>query len=259
VSPQPRSIYVETSGEGPTTMLLLHGMGATGAVWRRVVEVLRPRWNGRVVVCDLPGHGASGSLEEYSPPVVAAAVAPAVPAGRPVLIVGHSFGGYVALLLAADQHGLDVSAVVATGVKVTWTADELERAAAFASRPPSWFDSFAEAQARYRKVAGLTEDITRDIEDLARGVVEVEGGFRLSHDPRSAAVSPPDMATAVETASAPTLLSRGETDPMVSRDELLTFSPDAVDIAGGGHNIHVQQPQAFVDHVLAFEVRSRRS
>jgi pimeloyl-ACP methyl ester carboxylesterase len=237
-------------------MLLLHGMGATGAVWRRVVDVLRTRWSGRLVVCDLPGHGASSPLEDYSPPVVAAAVARAVPAHGPVMIVGHSFGGYLAILLASDPDGLDVSAVVATGVKVGWTSDELDRAAAFASRPPSWFDSFAEAEARYRKAAGLTEDVTRDIEDLARGVVEVEGRFRLSHDPRSAAVSAPDMATAVEATLAPTLLSRGEADRMVSRDELLTFSPDAVDIPGGGHNIHVQHPQAFAEHVLAFEMRA---
>ena len=210
-------------------------------------------------MCDLPGHGASSPLEDYSPPVVAAAVARAVPADGPVVIVGHSFGGYVAVLLASDPDGLDVRAAVATGVKVSWTADELDRVAAFASRPPSWFDSFAEAEARYRRVAGLTEDVTHDIEDLSRGVVEIEGRFRLSHDPLSAAVGPPDMTTALEATSAPTLLSRGETDPMVSRDELLTFSADAVDIPGGGHNVHVQQPQAFVEHVLAFEIRARRS
>jgi pimeloyl-ACP methyl ester carboxylesterase len=60
------------------------------------------------------------------------------------------------------------------------------------------------------------------------------------------------MAGALEAASAPALLSRGVTDPMVSRDQLLMFSRHAIDIPGGGHNIHVQQPQPFVDHVLAF-------
>jgi len=237
-------------------MVLLHGMGATGAVWRRVVEVLPERCSGRVVVCDLPGHGASDQLEDYSPPAVAAAVAGAVAGALPgdglVALVEHSFGGYVALLLAADRHGLDVSAVVATGVKVSWTPDELERTATFASRSPSSFDSQADAEARYRKVAGLTEDVTGDVRDLARGVVEIEGRFRLSHDPRSAAVGVPDVAGALEATSVPALLSRGVTDPMVSRDDLLRFSPDAVDIPGGGHAIHVQQPRAFVDHVMAF-------
>ena len=240
-------------------MLLLHGMGATGAVWRRVVDELHRRWSGRVVVCDLPGHGASGPREDYSPPLVAADVADAVPRDGPVVIVGHSFGGYLAVLLASNEHRLDVRAVVATGVKVTWTAEELDRAASFASRPPTWFDSYAEAEARYRKVAGLTDDVTQNIGDLARGVLEVDGHFRLSNDPRSAAVGAPDMAIALDAASAPTLLSRGATDPVVSREELLTFSIDAVDVPGGGHNIHVEQPQMFVDHVLTFESHSRRS
>ena len=141
---------------------------------------------------------------------------------------------------------------MATGVKVNWTDDELERAATFAARPARWFDSFADAEARYRTVAGLTEDVTDDTADLARGVVTIDGRFRLSHDPRSTDVGTPEMVGALHAASAPVLLSRGAADPMVSRAELLTLAPVAVDIPGGGHNIHVQHPQAYVDHLLDF-------
>ena len=245
-------LYVEVHGEGPATMLLLHGMGATGAVWRGVVAELGGCWAGRVIVCDLPGHGASARLDDYSFAGVAATLARAVSALGRVVVVGHSFGGYLALLLASGHYDLEVSAAVATGVKVNWTVDELERAASFAARPPSWFESFAEAQARYRKVAGLTEDVTSDTADLARGVIEIDGRFRLSQDPRSAGVGAPEMASAVSAAASPTLLSRGGADPMVSGEELWAIAPGAIDIPGGGHNIHVQRPQAFVDHVLAF-------
>ena len=169
-------------------------------------------------------------------------------AGR---LAGHSYGGYLALLLASGQYGLEVTAAVATGVKVNWTADELDRAAMFAARPPSWFDSPADAKARYHKVAGLTDDVTGDLEDLARGVVMVDGRFRLSHDPRSAGVGAPDMVSALDAASARPAEPRAA-DPMVSREELLALAPVAIDIPGGGHNIHVQQPQAFVDHLLDF-------
>lgn len=245
-------LYVEVHGEGPATMLLLHGMGATGAVWRGVVAELGVCWAGRVMVCDLPGHGASARLDDYSFGAVAATLARAVSANGPVVVVGHSFGGYVALLLASGEYGLEVTAAVATGVKVNWTVDELERAASFAARPPSWFESFAEAQARYRKVAGLTEDVTAETADLARGVIEIDGRSRLSQDPRSAGVGAPDMTYALDRAASRTLLSRGAADPMVSREELRAIAPGAIDIPGGGHNIHVQRPQAFVDHLLAF-------
>ena len=235
-------LYVQVDGDlSATRLLLLHGMGATGAVWRRVVAGLDGRWSGGVMVCDLPGHGVSAWLEDYSPSAVAAALGRELSGTGPVVVAGHSYGGYLALLLASGQYGLEVTAAVATGVKVNWTADELDRAAMFAARPPSWFDSSADAEARYRKVAGLTEDVTSDGEDLARGVVMIDGRFRLSHDPRSAGVGAPDMVSALDAASAPVLLSRGAADPMVSREELLALAPVAIDIPDGGHNIHVQQ------------------
>ena len=122
-------LYVQVDGDGSATLLLLHGMGATGAVWRGVVAALAGRWAGRVVVCDLPGHGASARLEDYSPAAVATALARELSGDGPMVVAGHSYGGYLALLLASGQYGLDVTAGVATGVKVNWTADELERAA----------------------------------------------------------------------------------------------------------------------------------
>jgi pimeloyl-ACP methyl ester carboxylesterase len=215
-------------------MLLLHGMGATGAVWRRVVAELARRWSGCVVVCDLPGHGLSSWLDDYSPPAVAATLGRGVSATAPLVLVGHSYGGYLALLAASGRYGLDVAAAVATGVQVHWTVDELERTATFVGRPPSWFDSFDGGLERYRKVAGLTDDVTNDIEDLARRVVEIDGRFRLSHDPRSAGVGAPDIAGALSAAAAPTLLGRGAADPMVSREDLLSCAPVVVDIPGGG-------------------------
>jgi pimeloyl-ACP methyl ester carboxylesterase len=250
-------LYVRVDGDGSAALLLLHGMGATGAVWRGVVAALAGRWAGRVVVCDLPGHGASARLEDYSPAAVATALARGLSGGGPMVVAGHSYGGDLALLLASGHYGLDVTAGMATGVKVNWTPDELDRAATFAARPASWFDSFADAEARYRKVAGLTDDVTNNPEDLARGVVLVDGRFCLSHDPRSAGVGAPDMASALHAASAPVLLSRGVADPMVSREELLALAPVAIDIPGGGHSIHVQHPKAFVDHLLDFVTVAR--
>ena len=186
-------LYVQVDGDGSAALLLLHGMGATGAVWRGVVAALDWALGRTVVVCDLPGHGASARLEDYSPAAVAAALARGLSGAGPMVVAGHSYGGYLALLLASGHYGLDVTAGVATGVKVNWTPDELERAATFAARPASWFDSFADAEARYRKVAGLTDDVTGNTEDLARGVMMIDGRFRLSHDPRSAGVGAPDM------------------------------------------------------------------
>lgn len=55
------------------------------------------------------------------------------------------------------------------------------------------------------------------------------------------------------------LLARGETDPMVSADELAELRPDALDLAGLGHNAHVEDPAAVLRLLepLAAELRER--
>ena len=39
-----------------------------------------------------------------------------------MVVAGHSYGGYLVLLLVSGHYGLDVTVGVATGVKVNWDA-----------------------------------------------------------------------------------------------------------------------------------------
>ena len=68
-------MFVEEHGAGDGAIVLLHGFGATGAVWRRTVGELGDLWSGRIIVCDLPGHGGSPALPAYPYSAVAEAVA----------------------------------------------------------------------------------------------------------------------------------------------------------------------------------------
>ena len=77
------------------------------------------------------------TVNEYSVVTIAALEAAGVPAGAEVMIVGHSFGAYTAMDLAADPdfnaaHGGDASGyhvqvthVVAAGAETDWRFDEL--------------------------------------------------------------------------------------------------------------------------------------
>src|SRR5262245_13202427 len=127
-------MHVETRGGGVATLVLLHGMGATGAVWRRVIRELDSVWGGRIGVCALPRHGASSGLERYSYDTVASAVAGCLPASARLVVAGHSFGAMIAVHLASAGHAVAPAAVVATGVKVRWTADELATMATLAAK-----------------------------------------------------------------------------------------------------------------------------
>src|SRR5688572_26899921 len=89
-------LRLRAGGTDPPTLLLLHGLGATGDVWAALVNLLgTAAW----IAPDLPGHGGSAPLPAYSFTAVAEAVADLLDP-RGTVIVGHSFGGVVGLHLA---------------------------------------------------------------------------------------------------------------------------------------------------------------
>ena len=59
-------LRVQQGGSGEPTLLLLHGLGATGDVWDGWRTLLARRWPGRWLAPDLPGHGGSPSLSSYT-------------------------------------------------------------------------------------------------------------------------------------------------------------------------------------------------
>jgi pimeloyl-ACP methyl ester carboxylesterase len=77
-----------------TTFVLIHGGGGSGWHWHRVEAALRGRGHD-VVAPDLPLDESAG-LSEYADTVVEA-----VGDRRNLVVVGHSFGGFTAPLVAA--------------------------------------------------------------------------------------------------------------------------------------------------------------
>jgi pimeloyl-ACP methyl ester carboxylesterase len=232
-------LRVLRGGTGTPTLLLLHGLGATADVWDGLARVL-DGWSW--VAPDLPGHGGSAALPEYSFAAVAEAVAHLVdPAGT--VVTGHSFGGAVGLHLAARP---GVRAAVGVGIKVAWTADELARAAALAARAAPIFGTKAEAVARHLRVAGLDGLVEPDDPAVDAAVVRVDGGWRPVFDPRAFGVGEPGVADLLAAAPVPVVLARGEHDHMVSAAQLAALVPHPVDLTGLGHNAHVEGPAALL-------------
>lgn len=238
-APKLYAVRVRRGGTTAPTVLLLHGLGATGDVWDGLVQALEPRaW----IAPDLPGHGGSPPLTEYTFTSVAETVADLVdPAGT--VIVGHSFGGVIGLHLAGRP---GVRAVVGIGVKVAWTADELARAAALAKRPAPTFDTREQAVARHLRVSGLDGLVDPGDAALEAGVQKVEGGWRPTFDPRAFGVGEPGMAALLAASPAPVVLARGERDPMVSTADLAALVPDPVVLPNLDHNAHVEAPTALL-------------
>ncbi|MEE6258125.1 alpha/beta fold hydrolase [Plantactinospora sonchi] len=232
---------------GRPVLLLLHGMGATGDVWSAWSELLAARWPGRWLAPDLPGHGGSAPLDEYSFDSLAAGLAEMLDPDDRVVVLGHSLGGVVGLALAArlgaDNHAR-IEAVLGLGVKVAWTPDELAKAAALAGRPVAWYDSRDEAARRHLRVSGLAGLLTADDSRVDAGIRTDGGRWRLAMDPRCFGVGEPAMADRLARVRVPVLLARGEHDPMVGDADLARLGVPVRTLAGLGHNAHVEDPTA---------------
>ncbi len=103
----------QTVGEGPRTALILHGILGSSGNWRSFARRMAKAHGGwRFVLVDLRHHGDSGGAPP--PDTVAACAADLVSLGPAEVVVGHSFGGKVALCYARD-HG--------SGLRTVWSLD----------------------------------------------------------------------------------------------------------------------------------------
>lgn len=102
-------IHYRESGAGQS-VLLLHGGGSSGAQWRKVCALMDGDY--RMITMDHYGHGGTspwpGAPEERTHEAEAKLVREVIKqSGGPVHLVGHSFGGGIALrMVATDVSGI---------------------------------------------------------------------------------------------------------------------------------------------------------
>lgn len=239
-------LHCEEHGSGPPTLVLLHGLSANGAVWGPLVERLRSRFDGRILVPDLRGHGRSPHGAHYGYGQHAADVAALLAPGDAMHVVGHSMGAAIGLVLASGWYGVEVRGVLGFGMKVTWTPEELGKLGAVVRAPVRWFDTREEAAARFLRVAGLDQLLAPDSPVVAAGLVAEGGRWRLAAHAATAAAAGPPIEAILAAARTRVVLACGSEDPLVRIGELRRLAPDPIEFAGLGHNLHVQDPDALV-------------
>lgn len=224
----------------PLPIVALHGWGRSRADLAPLHEL------GGVTVFDLPGHGSAPVPDEacgahgYAA-IVATALEEPSRRGRPALVVGHSFGGRVALCLAADHPEL-VAGLVLSGVPLQRTATRRRpvaavRRAKFLHRLHLMSDERLEAvryrfgSADYRAATGVMREV------LVRVVNE-----DYSQELR-ALRCPVTMIWGTHDTAAPIERARQAVGSIPT-------SVDFVEIAGG-HDIHLSHSTDFVAAVAA--------
>ena len=160
------------------TFVLLHGGGDSGWYWHLVEPELR-RHGHDVVAPDLPADDGWGRLEDFVDSVLAAVETSVGDAPeRPLVVAGHSFGGFTAPLVA-DRLRADVLVFVTGMIPVPGEA------------PDEWWANSgygaaaAEQAARDGGLTGHDDPLVSFYHDVPRPIAEEALRRERRHPPRA--------------------------------------------------------------------------
>jgi pimeloyl-ACP methyl ester carboxylesterase len=241
--------------ESLPVLALLHGGGANAHWWDAVAPRLARRF--RAVALDFRGHGDSDWPEATFPGAFDLDLAALLEhLGAPgAALIGHSMGAHVALSHAA-RHPATRAVVAVEPSRGGGRRDRRRMRLALASRRS--YRSRDEALARFRLLPpgrGAPEDVRRRLAEHSVRA-EADGRFGFKFDPRWFGV-PPLPAPDLSTAAAEVLVMRGAESTLLTAEgarALVAELPRArlIEVAEAGHNVHVEQPDAFLAAVLPF-------
>jgi pimeloyl-ACP methyl ester carboxylesterase len=231
--------------------VLLHGLGASGAVWQGIGRLLHPQL--RLVAPDLRGHGESDKPSAgYLPRDYVSDVSAMLghESTSPVSLLGHSLGALVAALVAAERPEL-----VSRLVLVDPPFDP--------SRPR---DHIAEVERLRHAEMGQLE---RYLQQRDRGMSELYARalaniFRSAADGAFQAVARaepgyPALRESLPSIKVPTLVIAADPrlDAALSAEAATAVAeaiPDGrlVTIERAGHAVHATRPREFAEALLGF-------
>ena len=186
-------IHFETWGPAPGTapgIILIHGSNAHLSWWRFVAPYLARKY--RVAALDLSGNGASDHRAAYSGAQLAAevfGVCEAAELGPRPFVIGHSFGGFVALE-TAHHFGDRLAGVIFNDFTVRPPEDYVEwglraqREGRTEPRRLRTYETLDEAAGRFRLVPDqppLHPAVHRWLAE--ESLKQVEGGWTWRFDP----------------------------------------------------------------------------
>ena len=159
---------------GPGRVLMIHGLTGHGGRWRRLCATHLPEV--AVLAPDLIGHGRSTWAAPWTIDANVTALASLIEdeADGPVLVVGHSFGGAIALHLAAQCPDL-VSGLVLLDPAVGLAGQWMRAVAEAMLASPDYTDP---AEARTEKSTGAWADVAPAEldEEIAEHLVALPNG-----------------------------------------------------------------------------------
>jgi pimeloyl-ACP methyl ester carboxylesterase len=255
-------------GHGPA-VVLLHGFGGAASNWALIAPELVD--SHRVIVPDLPGHGGSGplaappeTLDPFADRVAELLRACNSQVQAPVLAIGHSLGGVVALRLATRHPGL-VRGLLLAGcagiVSTTRRSERLLMLTAFLKpgrRASRWRGAIARS-ARLRTLAFGTVSVAdpRALPPLAASGFLAGSGLYTELRGAGDALVRTDPRLDLEQVRCPALVLHGADDVQVPLGDAFEYArrlraPLRV-VADCGHLVIGERPTAVLDGIRYVE------
>lgn len=248
-------IAFQREGDGPP-LVLIHGAVCDSRVWRPQIEALSDEFT--VVAWDAPGCGQSADPpESFRLPEYGNALAGFIAALglQPAHVLGHSFGGALALELVRS-HPETVATLILVGGYAGWKGSlpraEVERRLAFAldaaDRLPGGFDSESMPGLFSAKLSPAAALSLRTIMSESRPVAT----RAMAH-----ALADADLRDALPRIGVSTLLLFGDADersPLTVARDLHRRIPKSslVVLPGLGHECNLEDPDRFNSEVRTF-------
>jgi len=250
--------YLHWGTRGNPGLILVHGGAAHAHWWSFLAPLLTSHYD--VVALDLSGHGDSGRRESYpretwAKEVVAVGEAMRFP-GPPVL-VGHSLGGLVSIIVAS-LFGDRLAGAIIVDSPVNKPSPETDAARKGYTffKPLKVYPTEEAALARFRLIPEQPCDNRFIIDYVARrSLRRVEGGWSWKFDPTifiSVSNDPDRMSDYLAHTKCRVALLRGELSVVVPREtgeymyDLLDRAAPLVEIPQAHHHLILDQPLAFI-------------
>lgn len=221
---------------GRQALFFIHGAGGDPSIWRAQVEHLGRR--NPVYCMALPGHGGSSGSGEQEIQAYAQWVRETldtIPADRPVVLVGHSMGGAIVLVLSVNPpsrvHG---AVLVGSGAKLAVLPDIFHM---LENDPPAFFRSMHETAFAVSTKRQVRDSLIRAMQSCPTSVIIND--FR--------ACDRFDIRDRLEEIRLPTLILCGDEDrltPLKYADYLLEHIVDSRMrvVSKAGHMAMAERP-----------------
>lgn len=242
-------------GQGPATVLLLHGIGGGQAIWRDTLPALAAAgW--RAAAMDFPGYGASPGSPTLDAMVAAVQELVAALGAQRTVLLGHSMGGMVAQELLARAPGCVQGLILACTSAAFGKSDGDWQARFLAERlAPLDAGLGMPGMARRLVPSMLSASAPPAASELAIQVMSdvPEASYRVA----LRAIAAFDRRAALPLLDLPTLCLAGEHDRTAPPDVMQRMAQRIPGgeyrcLADAGHIANIEQPTAFLAAVLSF-------